>query len=101
MARMAASVSAYAVRSTRFASGNIVMACCRKSTPVMPGIRWSERKSAMGSLRPETQRVERDELGRGHICIQCMKTVKPWGPCYEQGHEVAPIQDQPEFLCAN
>ena len=49
----------------------------------------------------ETQRVERDELGRAHICIQCMKAVKPWGPCYEQGHEVAPIQDQPKFLCAN
>ena len=49
----------------------------------------------------ETQRVERDEQGRAHICIQCMRAVKPWGPCYEQGHEVAPIQDQPEFLCAN
>jgi hypothetical protein len=49
----------------------------------------------------ETQRVERDELGRAHICIQCMKAVKPWGPCYEQGHEVAPIQDQPRFPSAN
>jgi len=49
----------------------------------------------------ETQRVERDELGRAHICIQCMKAVKPWGPCYEQGHEVAPIQNQPDFINAN
>jgi hypothetical protein len=49
----------------------------------------------------EAQRVERDELGRAHICIQCMKAVKPWGPCYEQGHEVAPIQDQPRFPSAN
>ena len=50
---------------------------------------------------PEAQRVERDELGRAPICIQCMKAVKPWGPCYVQGHEVAPIQDQPKFIHAN
>jgi hypothetical protein len=45
--------------------------------------------------------VERDELGRAHICIQCMKAVKPWGPCYQQGHEVAPIQNLPECMNAN
>ena len=49
----------------------------------------------------ETLRVERDELGRAHICIQCMRAVKPWGPCYQQGHEVAPIQNQPAFPFAN
>jgi len=48
-----------------------------------------------------SQRVERDEQGRAHICIQCMKAVKPWGPCYEQGHEVAPIQNLPKFARAN
>jgi len=45
--------------------------------------------------------IERDELGRAHICIQCMRAVKPWGPCYQQGHEVAPIQKMPEFMNAN
>ena len=45
--------------------------------------------------------VERDELGRAHICIQCMKAVKPWGLCYQQGHEVAPIQKMPEFMNSN
>ena len=45
--------------------------------------------------------IERGELGRAHICIQCMKAVKPWGPCYQQGHEVAPIQKPPKFLYAN
>jgi hypothetical protein len=45
--------------------------------------------------------IERDELGRAHICIQCVKAVKPWGPCYQQGHEVAPIQKMSEFMNAN
>lgn len=53
--------------------------------------------------RPDTneQPVERDEQGRAHICLQCMKAVKPWGPCYAQGHEVAPIQNIPNFPYAN
>ena len=45
--------------------------------------------------------VERDEQGRAHICIQCMRAVKPWGPCYQMGHEAAPIQNNPQFIHAN
>ena len=51
MARMAASVSAYAVSRTRFAWGAIFSARARNSTPLMPGIRWSATSRATGSPR--------------------------------------------------
>ena len=51
MARIAASVSAYAVSSTRLASGTTSIASSRNSTPVMPGMRWSASSTATSSPR--------------------------------------------------
>src|SRR5215203_161807 len=51
MARMAASVSAYAVSNTRLASGKISMASPRNSTPDISGIRWSTRNRPTDVLR--------------------------------------------------
>jgi hypothetical protein len=51
IARIAASVSAYAVSRTRLASGTTSIARSRKSTPVVPGIRWSASSSAVVSPR--------------------------------------------------
>jgi len=49
----------------------------------------------------DVQPVERDEQGRAHICVDCMKAVKPLGACYQHGHEVAPIQNIPKFPFSN
>ena len=48
---MAASVSAYAVSRTFFASGYSSPASSKNSTPVVRGIRWSTRRSATASPR--------------------------------------------------
>lgn len=56
MASIAASVSAYAVSSTRRAAGKMSIAASRNSTPVISGIRWSASSSATCSPRSLTSR---------------------------------------------
>ena len=51
MAVIAASVSAYAVSSSSFASGACGRAWASISTPVIRGIRWSVTSNATGSSR--------------------------------------------------
>ena len=60
---IAASVSAYAVSSSRLESGESFSASLRNSTPDMPGIRWSTRKSATGVPRRANSRPLRAPRG--------------------------------------
>lgn len=81
-------------------SAVVILVCLTAANAADLSGKWKgDMKTPNGHA--ENQRVERDEQGRAHICVQCMKAVKPWGPCYEQGHEVAPIQNQPKFRSAN
>ncbi len=57
MARMATSVSAYAVRRTRRASGASSSEAARSSIPVIVGIRWSETMRASGVSRRARRRM--------------------------------------------
>ena len=51
MARIATSVSAYAVSSSSFVPGVSRRTCSSISMPVISGIRWSETTSATGRSR--------------------------------------------------
>ena len=68
IAVIAASVSAYAVSSSIFASGAWSLAWASISTPVICGIRWSVTRSATGSSRsasrPITSRASAPDVVR-------------------------------------